>query len=109
MLPGYAGQISGLGMILFLHGPASPGPADRDLRRSLMLLSSCGPSEGLQVLWSAARSMRPSAAFAEGLGALSTGMALSGKMMMALRTGNETNLQSRRLRTQEQLPHMKRP
>ena len=51
--------------------------------------------------------MRPSAAFAEGLGALSSGMALSGKMMMALRTGNETNLQSRRLRTQEQLPHMK--
>jgi len=36
-------------------------------------------------------------------------MALSGKMMMmALRTCHEKNLQSRRLKIQEQLPHMKR-
>jgi len=83
---------------------SGPRPAAQPGARS----QSCGPSEGLQGAL-AARSMRPSAAFAEGFGALSTGMALSGKMMMALRTGNETNLQSRRLRTQEQLPHMKRP
>jgi len=83
---------------------SGPRPAAQPGARS----QSCGPSEGLQGAL-AARSMRPSAAFAEGFGALSTGMALSGKMMMALRTGNETNLQSRMLRTQEQLPHMKRP
>ena len=35
-------------------------------------------------------------------------MALSGKMMMALRTCHEKNLQSMWPMTQEQLPHMKR-
>ena len=70
--------------------------------------SSCGLSEGLQVAL-AARSLRQFAAFGEGLGALSYGMALSGKMIMvALRTCHEKNLQSRRLKTQEQLAHMKR-